>query len=100
MDGEAGRIGPTNPGNHRALGIHQQQVADPDVSEVDTERVDPEALGMLGVAGGDVPAGTVVEAEPGEQPQGRGELLQPVPALLLSRPLWTLSGHPQPPAVS
>ena len=46
----------------RAVVAHEQQVADPDVPEVHTERDDSEMLGQLGVAGGDVSGDAFVEA--------------------------------------
>jgi hypothetical protein len=45
-----------------AVVAHEQQVADPDVPEVHTERVDPEMVGQLGVAGGDVSEYALAEA--------------------------------------
>ena len=47
------------------------------------ERVDPEVVGELGVAHGDVPGDALAEAEPAEDAQRAGELLLAVQALLL-----------------
>ena len=52
-----------------------------DQLEVHAERVDPEVVGPLGVAGGDVAGHALVEAEPPEDPERRGEALLAVQAL-------------------
>ena len=62
--------------------VHEQNVPDPDLLEVHAERVDPEVVVELGVAGGDVPGRTLVEAEVPEQAEGGGEPLLAVPPLL------------------
>ena len=54
-----------------ALVVDQDQVGDPDVAEVHAERVDPEVVEVLGVAGRDVAGDALVEAEPAEQPERR-----------------------------
>ena len=66
-----------------ALVVHEEQVLDPDVLEVHAERVDPEVVGQLGVAGGDVAGRALVEAEGPEDAEGGGEALLAVPALVL-----------------
>ena len=47
------------------------------------ERVDPEVVGELGIADGDVPGHAFAEAEPAEDAQRAGELLLAVQALVL-----------------
>ena len=49
------------------------------------ERVDPEVVGVLRVAGGDVAGHALVEAEPAEEPERGGEALLAVQALVLDR---------------
>src|SRR6266511_4321788 len=83
MDDETGRVDAAAARHDGAVGLHQQQVTDPHVSKVDAERVDPEAVEVLGVARGDVPAGAFVKAVPGEQPRRRGERPLAVQPLLL-----------------
>ena len=46
------------------------------------ERVDPEVVELLGVAGGDVAGDALVEAEPREQAERGGEALLAVQALV------------------
>ena len=53
--------------------------------EVHPERVDPEVVEQLGVAGGDVAGRALVEAEVPEQPEGGGEPLLAVAALVVHR---------------
>ena len=48
--------------------VDQDQVADPDVGERRPERVDPEVVGELGVAGRDMTRHALLEAERAEQP--------------------------------
>jgi len=43
--------------------IHQDQVRDADFSEVLAERVDPEVIGQLRIAGGDMAGDSLVETE-------------------------------------
>ena len=63
--------------------VDADQVGDADVLEVHPERVDPEAVEVLGVAHGDVPGDALVEPELAEQAERRGEALLAVQALLL-----------------
>ena len=58
---------------------------DPDLLEAHAERVDPEVVEQLGVAGRDVAGDALVEAEAAEQPERGGEALLAVAALLLDR---------------
>ena len=62
---------------------HEDQVGDPDVAEAHGERVHPEVVRQLRVAGRDVPGHALGEAEATEQPQRAGQLLLAVQALLL-----------------
>ena len=63
----------------------QDEVAGPDQPEAHAERVDPEQLGVLGVAPGQVAGDALVEAELVEQPEGGGHPLLEVGALLVGR---------------
>ena len=56
----------------------------PDLAEAHAERVDPEVIGQLGVAGGDVSGRALAEPEASEQAEGRGEPLLAMPALVLA----------------
>ena len=51
--------------------------------EVDAERIDPEAVGVLRVADGDVAGDAFVEPESGEQAERRRQALLAVAPLLL-----------------
>lgn len=55
-----------------AVVVDEQQVADLDVLEGDAEGVDPEVVGELGVAGGDVAGDALLEAEAAEDAQRGG----------------------------
>src|SRR4051812_21199220 len=63
--------------------IHEDQIRHPDVTEVHAEGVDPEMVGTLGVAGGDMTRDALVEPELGEEPETGGEPLLAVEPLLL-----------------
>ena len=54
-----------------ALVVDEEQVGHPDVAEVHAERVDPEVVEQLGVAGGDVAGDALVEPELAEQAERR-----------------------------
>ena len=62
VDRERGPF-PRAPLDDVALVVDEDQVGDPDVREVHAERVDPEVVEPLRVAGGDVPGDAFVEAE-------------------------------------
>ena len=66
-----------------AVVVDEEEVGDPDVAEVHAEGVDPEVVGELGVAGGDVAGHTFVEAALGEHAEGGGQALLAVETLLL-----------------
>ena len=82
MDRERGLVERPLALDDRALVADEQQVADPDVAEVHAERIDPEVVGQLGVAGGDVAGHALVEAESAEESEGRGEVLLSVQPFL------------------
>ena len=68
------------------------------------KRIDPEAIGPLGVAGGEVAGDALVEAEAAEQPEGGGQPLLDVGALLLDASrtgerVWGAAGSHQGPPV-
>ena len=71
--------------DHLTVMVDQEEVAHPDVAEVHPERVDPEVVGHLGVAGGDVAGDAFVEAELGEQPERRRQPDLAVLPFLLNR---------------
>ena len=58
-----------------AVVVHEDEVGHADLPEVHAERVHPEVIGALGIAGGDVAGHAFVEAEAREQPEGAGEAL-------------------------
>ena len=75
---------------HRLVAVHdvavvvdEDEVADAHVAEAEPERVDPEVVGELGVADGDVAGDALAEPEATEDAQRAGELLLAVQALLL-----------------
>ena len=57
-----------------AVMVDEHQVADAHVAEAHAERVDPEVVGALRVADGDVAGDALGEAEPAEDAQRAGEL--------------------------
>ncbi len=83
MDCEGGRIQRPGALDDVATGIDQEQVLHPDQFEVHTERVDPEVVAPLRVPDRDVAGQSLVEPEVSEQPEGGGEALLPVSALVL-----------------
>ena len=85
VDGEGGPVDRHVPLDHLALVVDQDEVGDPDVTEVHAEGIDPEVVEALGVAGGDVPGHPLVEAELGEEPEPGGQALLAVEPLLLGR---------------
>ena len=65
--------------------VDQDQVRHADLLEVHPQRVDPEVVEPLRVAGGDVTRHPFVEPELPEQSEGGGEALLAVQALFLDR---------------
>jgi hypothetical protein len=65
-----------------ALGIHQDQVGSADMPKVDSEGIDPEMIGPLGISSGDVSGDTFVVTKFSEQAKGGGEALLSVAAFL------------------
>ena len=61
--------------DHVALGVDPDEVGDPDVAEVHPERIDPEGVGELRIAGGDVAGHALAEAAGREDPEASGEAL-------------------------
>ena len=66
-----------------AVMVHEQQVRDADQAEVLAERVHPEVVAQLRVAGGDVPRRPLVISELRPEAERGGEPLLAVEALLL-----------------
>ena len=83
VDGEGGLVDGLRAVHDLAVVADQQQVADPDVAEVHTERVDPEVVGQLGIAGRDVAGHALVEAELAEEPEAGRQHLLAVQALFV-----------------
>ena len=83
MDGEGRQVHGPGAVDHLALVVHQDEVLDADHLEVHAERVDPEVVEELGIPGGDVAGDALVEPEVPEEPEGGGQALLAVPALVL-----------------
>ena len=75
VDHERGTIDRLRAVHDVARVVDQDEVADAHVAEALAERVDPEAVGELGVAHGDVAGDAFAETEPSEDAQRTGELL-------------------------
>lgn len=75
VDYEGGGVKRPGAVDDRPTIVHQEEVLNPDLLEIHTERIDPEMVEQLGVAGGDVPGGTFVKAEVPEDPERGGEPL-------------------------
>ena len=74
--------------------VHQDQVGDADLSEVDAERVDPEPVRIAGIASGDVAGDAFVVSEPGEQAKRGSQALLAVAALLgYGAERWAVPEH-------
>ena len=65
-----------------AAGVDEDQVGGADVGEVDAEGIDPEVVGMFGVAGGDVAGDAFVVTEAGEEAEAGGHTLFTVEAFV------------------
>jgi hypothetical protein len=61
---EVGRVDRLVPDHDLPGRTDQLQVGDPDPAEWRRERVDPEVIGQLGVAGGDMPGATAPTTSP------------------------------------
>ena len=83
VDRERGAVDHRVAFDHLARVVDADQVGDTDVLEVHPERVDPEAVEVLGIAHGDVPGDSLVEPELAEQAERRREALLAVQAFLL-----------------
>ena len=93
VDAERGPVDRLVAFDHGALVVDQDQVGDLDLAEVHPERVDPEPVGVLGVARGDVPGDALGEAEPAEDAERRRKLLLAVQALLLEGVASRIAGR-------
>ena len=85
VDGEGGDVDRPVALDDLALVVHEDQVGGPDEAERQAERVHPEAVGALRVAGGEVAGHALVEAEAVEQAEGGRHALLDVGALLVGR---------------
>ena len=83
MDRERSGIDRLIPLDHLALLINQDQVRNPNLSEVEAKGIDPETFRVFGVADGDMAGNALVKTEPGEQAERGGEPLLAVAALFL-----------------
>src|SRR5882757_6194119 len=83
MDVEAGQVDQALTFDKPPVLVDQQEVRDADVLERHSERVDPEAVRVDRIAGRDVPARTLPEAELPEQAEGRRQLALAAEAVLL-----------------
>ena len=82
VDGEGRLVDGVVALDDGALVVDAHEVGHPDQAEVDTEGVQPEAVGELGVANGDVPGDALPEPEPPEQAERGGQSLLAVHALV------------------
>lgn len=85
MNGEAGRVDRPVAGQDVAFVIDELQVRHADLAEMLRQRIDPELLGKLRIARGDVSRQALVEAVACEQAEGGGETLLAVQGFLLER---------------
>ena len=83
VDGEGGGVDRPVAVDDLAAVVDQDEVLDPDELEAHPEWIDPEVVGALGIPDGDVTGQPLVEAELSEQPEGGGEALLAMPALVL-----------------
>ena len=84
VDGEGGLVErPSRPRRPRPSWSTRRRSEARIVLKCMPERVDPEVVGVLGVAGGDVAGHALVEAELAEEPERGGEALLAVQALVL-----------------
>ena len=74
-----------SPSTTAAVVVDADQVRRADLLEAHAERVDPEAVGVLRVARGDVARDPLVEAEAAEQPERRRQALLEVLSLAQRR---------------
>ena len=85
VDGERGLVHRPVALDHRAVVVDADEVGHADQVEAETERVDPEQLGVLGVASGDVAGDALVEPEAAEEAERGRQALLAVEALVLDR---------------
>jgi hypothetical protein len=75
MNGERGLVDRTAALHNLAVVVDEQQIRHAYVPEVHAERVDPEVVGQLWIAGRDVAGHALVEPETAEEPEpGRQSL--------------------------
>ena len=82
VDGEGGGVDRPVALDDLAAVVHQEEVLDPDGLEAHPEWVDPEVVGTLGIPCGDVAGQSLVEPELPEEPEGGGEALLAMLALV------------------
>ncbi len=81
VDREGGLVERALADHGFAAGVHEQQVRDLDAREMHAERIDPEMVGQLGIARGDVPGQAQRETVPREQAERAGQALLAMAAL-------------------
>ncbi|GDY63408.1 hypothetical protein SAV14893_028010 [Streptomyces avermitilis] len=69
--------------DHLPRGVHHHKITHGHMLERHSERVDPEAVAVLGIARGDVAGDPVLESEPPEEPQGAGQPFLAMRALVV-----------------
>jgi len=89
MNDEGGRIDRIIAFDDVAAVVAADEVRDLDLAEMHAERIDPERVGKLGVARGDVSGDPLVEAEFREQSEARRQfLLAMQPLFRRAREFW------------
>jgi hypothetical protein len=83
VDGEGGGVDRPIAVDDLAAVVHQDEVFDANELEAHPEWVHPEVVGALRIPHGDVTGQPLVEPELPEQPEGGGETLLAMPALVL-----------------
>ena len=81
MDRECSRVYRPVALDHFAAAIHQHQIGNADVTEIDAKRVHPETLRIFRIAGGDMAGYAFVKPVAGKQAESRRKAFLSVAAL-------------------
>ena len=81
VNGESCAVDRMLPFHHLAMVVYQNQIGDTNLAKVHAERIDPEMIETLGVAGGNVSGDAFIKSEAREQAEGAGQALFAVLAL-------------------
>jgi hypothetical protein len=73
MDGECGPVHIPETIYDLPSGVDQEEVGHLDTAERHSKGVHPELIGPLGIADGDMPGNTFIEAAAGEESEGSGQ---------------------------